>query len=660
MEILGSIILSIVQSILFYGKEIGISMLLFEIICNGIIYYILNKKNKIQNKNGILLMIPIVLLSSTYFIFANTTFYIANIFVILVTNLIMYVILTNEKDYLKNYLYKTFELATNTIKEYKEGIKLTKRTSRKIITKNENINKENLKRVAISLLIVFVVVGIVLILLSSADMIFANLFSGIGNLFKDINIGTTFNIILRIAIIIIIYLLFLSLFLSIQKKNKKEERKIKESSGKYNFTIKLLLIVLNIVYLVFCFIQLQSLFAKINISNSFDYATYARTGFFQLMFVSFINFGLILISNRYYKKEEKIIRILNLLLVLFTIIIAVSAIYRMYMYETEFGLTYLRTFVYIALITEIIALVPIIAYIFNKKIDFIKWCLIVGISIYCIANYINIEKVIVSKNISRNNIRPIDYKYISNIVSEDSYEILEERLRKEEITGEEKVDILNILLNIASNTKDLSWQEFNISKYKLQKRKINIQELNKEIEKQKEKNKTILNSNKYNILYKKEINKNTIIRVKNLGEILAQRSVIDIEKSTDGGKTYTGQTEGGITIHNGAEFTFIDENIGFINDPGLAGTDGENKGFLVTTDGGKTFNDANIIHPDNIEEKNLLVKGVPYIEDGKLKLVIYTLNHSKSPERTYYEFISNDSGVTWEFYKKKENIERKL
>ena len=156
-----------------------------------------------------------------------------------------------------------------------------------------------------------------------------------------------------------------------------------------------------------------------------------------------------------------------------------------------------------------------------------------------------------------------------------------------------------------------------------------------------------------NILYKKEIDENTIVRVKNLGEILAQRSVIDIEKSTDGGKTYTGQTEVGITIHNGAEFTFIDEKIGFINDPGLAGTGGENKGFLVTTDGGKTFNDANIIHPDNIEEKNLLVKGVPYIEDGKLKLVIYTLNHSKSPERTYYEFISNDNGVTWEFYKKK-------
>ena len=141
MEIVGSVILSIVQSILFYGKEIGISMLLFEIICNGIVYYILNKKNRIENKNGILLMVPILLLSSTYFIFANTTFYIVNIFVILVLNLIMYEILVNEKDYLTNYLYKTFELITNTIMRYKEGVELTKRASRKIVTKNENINK---------------------------------------------------------------------------------------------------------------------------------------------------------------------------------------------------------------------------------------------------------------------------------------------------------------------------------------------------------------------------------------------------------------------------------------------------------------------------------------------------------------------------------------
>lgn len=180
----------------------------------------------------------------------------------------------------------------------------------------------------------------------------------------------------------------------------------------------------------------------------------------------------------------------------------------------------------------------------------------------------------------------------------------------------------------------------------------NYQEYMEEIEKQEEKDKIIIPSSSDDILYKKEINENTIIRIRNLGAILAQRSIIDIEKSTDGGKTYRNQIEtsdGFIQIHNGAEFIFLDENIGFINDPGLAGTDGENRGLLITTDGGKSFKDANIIHPMSIEEKNLLVKGVPYIKDGELKVQIYTINHSKYPEKTYYEFTSEDNGITWKY-----------
>ena len=180
----------------------------------------------------------------------------------------------------------------------------------------------------------------------------------------------------------------------------------------------------------------------------------------------------------------------------------------------------------------------------------------------------------------------------------------------------------------------------------------NYQEYLEEIEKQEEKDKIIIPSSSDDILYKKEINENTIIRIRNLGAILAQRSIIDIEKSTDGGKTYRNQIEtsdGFIQIHNGAEFIFLDENIGFINDPGLAGTDGENRGLLITTDGGKSFKDANIIHPSSIEEKNLFIKGVPYIKDGKLKVQIYTINHNKYPEKTYYEFTSNDNGITWKY-----------
>lgn len=50
MEIIGSLILSLTQSILFYGKQIGISMLIFELICNGIILFVLNKKKRYRTR----------------------------------------------------------------------------------------------------------------------------------------------------------------------------------------------------------------------------------------------------------------------------------------------------------------------------------------------------------------------------------------------------------------------------------------------------------------------------------------------------------------------------------------------------------------------------------------------------------------------------------
>ena len=55
MEIIGSVLVSLAQSILFYGKNIGISMLVFEIVLNAVVITILYKKNKIKNKAGFLL-----------------------------------------------------------------------------------------------------------------------------------------------------------------------------------------------------------------------------------------------------------------------------------------------------------------------------------------------------------------------------------------------------------------------------------------------------------------------------------------------------------------------------------------------------------------------------------------------------------------------------
>lgn len=151
------------------------------------------------------------------------------------------------------------------------------------------------------------------------------------------------------------------------------------------------------------------------------------------------------------------------------------------------------------------------------------------------------------------------------------------------------------------------------------------------------------------IFYEKKIGDNIIIRVVSKGHIMAQRCLIGIEKSVDGGDTWEEQLEnvdGFIQIHNESKFVFINENVGFINDLGLVGTNGENKGLLVTIDGGKTFKNATIEASDL--EDNLYIEDVPYMENNALKIKAYITENS---EKKYYYFYSEDNGLNWKIYK---------
>ena len=664
MEIISSIFLAIFQSILFYGKEIGISMLLFSVIGNVIIYYILKKNKKIKNKNGFILIIPIILLSSTYFIFANRIFYILNILIIVLLNLLMYGIVINPKNYLKNYFLNSIELLKSTITGFHDGVEYTKKEAKQHIKTNEKINKDNIKKVAISLLIVFAVVGVVILLLVSADSIFANIFENIGSIFNYINISSTFSMIIRIALVIIAYFLFLSFILKLKQDYDKKTKEIKNSNNKYAFTIKLLLIALNIVYLVFCFIQVESLFAKINTAE-FSYANYARTGFFQLMIVSLINFVVILLSNKFNENKEKSIKILNLFLGIFTVIIALSSMYRMYMYQIEFGLTYLRMFVYIILITELLTFIPIVIYIFNEKFDFLKWSGIIWICIYCIINYMNIEKIIINYNISNTNSdRTIDYEYISEIASEDSFGILEEKLEDNNISSSDRLEITRKVLNLGIDSKEIKWQEFNISKWRVREKNIDTQKLfnevieleNKAYEEELERDiaKSKLDKSDDDYVYKKEINKDEIYIV-DVKSYATGVELWSIGKITDNGTKYTEINE--IDLPPTSKIEFFENGLGFLERADsiyCASSD-----LLITHDSGKTFEiidfpegEFTLSDPEGEEWDNCYdYYYLPTREsDGTLTVLVsggYEGGYNGGKTRAKY--ISKDNGKTWKF-----------
>lgn len=685
MEIISSTILAIIQSILFYGKEIGISMLIFSIIGNGLISYILIRKNKIKNKKGFFLIIPIILLSSTYFIFANTTFYIANIFIIIILNLMMYAIAITSKNYLRGYIVNSFELLKNTITGCKEGIDYTKEKSKENIKIKNKIEKENVKKIAISLLIVFAVVGVVIGLLISADSIFANIFENIANVFKNINISSTLRFVIRLVLIVVAYILILSFILKLNKEYNYQAKELKTNNNKYAFTIKLLLIALNIVYLVFCFIQIKSLFAKINIDTDFNYASYARTGFFQLMFVSFINFAVILLSNKFNENKEKSIKILNLFLVIFTIVIAISSMYRMYMYQTEFGLTYLRMFVYIILITEILTFVPITIYIFYEKFDFMKCSFVICICIYCTINFINIERIIVDTNVNRtSSTRGIDYEYICSIASEDSFDILEAELQKDNLNALDELRLTRTLLTLANESKEMDWQEFNISKWRVNEKNINIDLLEKEIrdldddakeeelrqrreaeeeaerarEEEKSsrlaKEKLAISEDSIKCVYKNIISENEAYVV----EVTGYSTGVEqwtIGKITDNGTKYKEMNS--FAIAPTSEIEFFEDGLGFLEKSDSIYS--ASSDLLVTRDSGETFDKIEFPEGEftlSDPEGKAWEECYDYFylptreEDGTLTVLVsggYEGGYNGGKTRAKY--VSKDDGYTWEF-----------
>lgn len=455
----------------------------------------------------------------------------------------------------------------------------------------------------------------------------------------------------------------------IQKEREYKEREAKNYGNKYSFTIKLLLIALNVIYLIFCYIQIKSLFAKINLEESFNYAYYARSGFFQLMFVSLINFVVILISSKLNSNKEKVIKALNILLVVFTIIIVLSSMYRMNMYEMEYGLTYLRVFVYIILITELIVFVPLTIYIIKDNFKFIKWGLGIALTVYCVVNFVNLEKIIVTKNINRNpEEKDIDYNYISKIASEDSYGVLKEKLG-EKLELKDELEITRILSKIIRNKKELSWQEFNISIWKMDKEDITLEDLKEreanireKIKKDRELKESVERF-KNKVVYEKTINEDERYIVNEADKVMGT-ALWNIVKITDGGKEY--ETMSNIDVTTPSKIDFFGNGLGFLERP--VNIYCEASELLVTHDSGKTFEKVNF--PDGtftLSDSNgetwsncydyfyLPIKEL----DGTLTVLVsggYGGGYNGGKTRAKY--ISKDNGYTWEFVSEvyKENV----
>ena len=455
--------------------------MLFVISFLAELIYLMYKHKKVENKRACILAIPIILLSATYFVYHNIVFQTINVLMIVLLTIIMCIYVTRLHVKIQEFLVKAVELLAGSFESISDVIDSLKNKFKK----KENIENEKsmkIKQVLKSFVYAIPVILIVFVLLMSADSVFANIFEGILGEFQNIFMAENFVMFcLRICIILIFFFIFSGFFVNLLKKdtmfNSESEEKIIEIHVE-KMTIDMILTILNIFYFIFSIIQFTSLFSKID-TNDFNYAIYARQGFFQLMIISLINIVMMILAKVNKEKTNSYTKGMAILTLLFTIVILLSAFFRMNLYEKAYGYTYLRLFVYYILATEFILVLPIGLWILDKKIDILKWTIGIVTIMYVILNFSNIESTIVERNVDRyfenQDENEIDLEYLFNHTGTDAIGQMKRLLNAKDETVIKRVK--EYLLQEKEDLQDTetSWQETNLSEIKAKEELINIQ-----------------------------------------------------------------------------------------------------------------------------------------------------------------------------------------
>lgn len=326
----------------FYFKSVMFPFLMILISST-----ILVKDYEGINKKAYLLIIPIVLIIISNLVLKvlkgnlDGTNQLLNIIVLplLISTYLFMLVRSDFKVSLEN-MFLVFKLFPKNLFKNLKFIK---------IDTNKEKNDKVINIIFGTIIGVFIS-GLILVLLTSADAYFDKFLSSIVT-----NINVDFNlwyVIKGIIYFVILFVIGINLF-----KNKEIALKESKMSNINKTVVTTMLFIVNFVFVLFLISEISKLCGNfLKVPKGYIYSSYAREGFFQLLFVTLINFGIILylIYKTNLVKEDKKVKYLVLSLIAFSIFLIFNSYYRMFLYIGRFGFTNLRLQVILFLFMEII------------------------------------------------------------------------------------------------------------------------------------------------------------------------------------------------------------------------------------------------------------------------------------------------------------------
>lgn len=290
-----------------------------------------------RNKKSYYLLIPIILILASSFIPIDGSNRFLNLIVLPILLSIFFSLLTNPNYRISEQSFNWFfKLFPKDLYHNLKYIQIKKGKNKKILN-----------------IITGIIIGgflgfIILALLMSADDYFNAFIGHIIPLFHfDID-----NIILFIIYFIVLFSVFINIILN---KNTKMDTTVKKNlDGTIIITI---LSIVNFVFILFLLSEISRVTVNfLQLPAEYTYSSYAREGFFQLLAITMINFGIVmyLLYKTDLIKNNKVVKILLMLLIGFSILLIFNSYYRMFLYINRYGFTILRLQVLLFLTMEMI------------------------------------------------------------------------------------------------------------------------------------------------------------------------------------------------------------------------------------------------------------------------------------------------------------------
>ncbi len=313
------------------------------------------------------------------------------------------------------------------------------------------------------------VLVVFLLLFASADLIIQKHLNDLVSIQIDPEITA------RLILILLATLGFIGGYSYLFSVTKPEENPLeaplKPLIGKVESTI--LLVSVNTLFFAFILVQLAYLFGGTgNISaQGFTYAEYARKGFFELLAVVVMAFGLLWSAEKYIERGKRghsmLFKVLSIGLVLQVMLIMGSAFRRLYLYEQAYGFTaprlYSHAFTILLAVIFLILAYKIIRSASDRAFAFPA--LLAVIAFLAVMNTINPDAFIARQNLERyQHTGKIDAQYLGRL-SDDAVPVLVEQylsLRPDDTKalGEQ----LNRRRFNRQSEADVSWQSWNLSR----------------------------------------------------------------------------------------------------------------------------------------------------------------------------------------------------